>query len=107
MPWDETHGLGDRVEGDVIFVLAALPNHFQRKILVVEVARPFKGIVRQKQQDVLRQDAALLAVQHAAGRPGSVARRVQGGGSEGHGVKCNETKDSYTRTRTIDTHTLS
>ena len=61
MPRDEAHGLGDGVEGDVLLVLASLPHHLQREVLVVGVTRPLDGVVRQQQEDVLRQDAALLA----------------------------------------------
>ena len=74
MPRDEAHGLGDGVEGHVLLVLAALPHQLQREILVVGVTRPLDGVVRQQKEDVLRQDAALLA----AGCRG--ARGQRGGG---------------------------
>lgn len=60
VPGNEAHGLRNGVERDVLFLLDSSPPHLNRELLVVRVAFARGGVVRQQQQDILRQDAALL-----------------------------------------------
>lgn len=58
---DETHGLRHGVQGKILLVLDTLTFHLDRKLLVIAVAVTLDAVVREEQQDVLRQDAALLS----------------------------------------------
>ncbi len=62
VPGYEAHGLGDGVERDVLPFPYALPAHLHRELLVPGVAVALGAVVREEQQDVLRQDTALQNV---------------------------------------------
>lgn len=60
VPGNEAHGLRNGVKRDLLLLLDSSPPHLDRELLVVRVALARGSVVRQQQQDILRQDAALL-----------------------------------------------
>ena len=56
----EPHRLGHSVQRYVLLFLNALPPHLHREPLVLGVVEALSRVVREEQEDVLRQDAALL-----------------------------------------------
>lgn len=59
VPSNVAHGLGDGVERDVLPFLEALPPDVDRKLLVGRVEAALRRVVREEQENALRQDTAL------------------------------------------------
>lgn len=58
---DEADRLGHGVERDFLLVLETLLPHLHREVLVVNVAGSLRAVVREHQQNILRENIALFS----------------------------------------------
>lgn len=60
VPRNESHSLRHRVQGDIFLVIDALLDHLHREVDIVAAAHILRAVVREEEQNVLRQNTALL-----------------------------------------------